>query len=221
MHRVEIPSWARERGRLTNHFASIDCSRTALIAVDMQNAFTLPGQVFGNPHACDIIPNVNRLAALVRLAGGRVVWTRQTLSRIAPYAYPEWQFDERVPKVKEAVASLSAGAFGHALNEIMNVCAGDEIIDKHRYSAFLPNSSDLDTRLRAQGVDTLIIAGTLTNCCCDSSARDANMLGYKILFASDATAAVTDEEHNAALLNLCLMFADVRTTAEIADLLLL
>jgi ureidoacrylate peracid hydrolase len=81
----------------------------------------------------------------------------------------------------QAVASLSAGAFGHALNETMNVCAADEIIDKHRYSAFLPNSSDPDTWLRAQGVDTLIIAGTLTNCCCDSSARDANMLGYKIL----------------------------------------
>jgi len=53
----------------------------------------------------------------------------------------------------------------------------------------------------------LIITGTLTNVCCESSARDAYMLGYKVLFASDATAAVSDAEHNAALTNLRLNFA--------------
>jgi len=68
-------------------------------------------------------------------------------------------------------------------------------------------------------VDTLVIAGTLTNCCCESSARDAFMLGYRVLFAADATAAVSDEEHNAALLNLAVMFADVRRTDDIVALL--
>ena len=70
-----------------------------------------------------------------------------------------------------------------------------------------------------RGIDTLNVTGTLTNCCCDSAARDANMLGYKGLFVSDATAAVTDEEHNAALLNLVLMFADVRSTADVLGLI--
>jgi len=47
------------------------------------------------------------------------------------------------------------------------------------------------------------VTGTLTNCCCESTARDAIALDYQVLFASDATAALTDEEHNASLLNLC------------------
>ena len=65
----------------------------------------------------------------------------------------------------------------------------------------------------------LVIAGTLTNCCCDSTARDGNMLGYKIVFLSDATATRTDEEHNAALLTIRLNFGDVRTTDELPGMI--
>ena len=46
------------------------------------------------------------------------------------------------------------------------------------------------------------------------------MLGYKIVFLSDATAARTDAEHNAALLNVRLSFGDVRRTAELGALLI-
>ncbi len=101
----------------------------------------------------------------------------------------------------------------------MQVGTADRVLNKYRYSAFARHSFGLDGILQEQGIDTLIIAGTLTNCCCESTARDANMLGYKVLFLSDATAAVTDEEHNAALLNLQIMFADVRTTDEVLRLL--
>jgi len=219
MHQVRIPLWALERGRLMNYFADIDRVRTALIAMDMQNAFTVAGQVFANPHACDIIPNVNRLAAATRAAAGTVFWTRQTISDQAPYAYPAWQFDARIPMVKKAMAALREGADGHRLHEAMQVQPEDLVVNKFRYSAFIANASELHELLQRRGIDTLIIAGTLTNVCCESSARDANMLGYKILFASDATAAVTDEEHNAALLNLCLNFADVRPTEALLSLL--
>jgi ureidoacrylate peracid hydrolase len=85
-------------------------------------------------------------------------------------------------------------------------------MNKYRYSAFIRDSSDIETRLAALGVDTLIVTGTVTNVCCESTARDAYMLGYRVLFASDATAAKTDAEHNAALLNLRLNFADVKST---------
>ena len=65
----------------------------------------------------------------------------------------------------------------------------------------------------------LIFVGTLTNICIESTARDANMLGYKVIVVSDACAAKTDAEHNAALLNLRIGFADVKDTATICDLL--
>lgn len=219
MHAIQLPQWTTDRGRTTNHFERLDMARTALLGIDMQNAFMTPGEVFANPHACDIVPNLNRLAAAVRAAGGLVAWTRQTISEQAPWAYPSWQFDQRNPFIAAAKAALTAGAFGHALRSDLDLHADDWVLNKHRYSAFIQNSSELHERLQARGVDTLIITGTLSNCCCDSSARDANMLGYKIVFSSDATAAVTDEEHNAALLNLQIMFADVRSTAEILTLI--
>jgi nicotinamidase-related amidase len=101
----------------------------------------------------------------------------------------------------------------------MDVQPGDLEIDKYRYGAFMCPAGGLKAALEAHPeIDTLVIAGTLTNCCCDSTARDGNMLGYKVVFLSDATATRTDEEHNAALLTLCLNFADVRTTAELAGM---
>jgi nicotinamidase-related amidase len=213
MHRIDLPDWAIERGRRMNYFDRIDPKHTALVAIDLQNAFTREGEVFGNAHARDIIPNVNRLAAALREAGGRVVWTRQT-SVSAPLG-----LDESVPFVRRAMQALTDGADGHRLNADADVRDGDIILNKLRYSAFIQGSSDIDARLRTLGVDTLIVAGTLTNVCCESSVRDAYMLDYRVLFAADATAAVTDEEHSAALLNLCLNFADVRTTEALLRLI--
>ena len=69
-------------------------------------------------------------------------------------------------------------------------------------------------RLRSAGIDTLIITGTLTNCCCESTARDAMQRDYKVIFVSDGNATQTDAEHNATLVNMVTLFADVMTTDE-------
>ena len=65
----------------------------------------------------------------------------------------------------------------------------------------------------------MIITGTATNVCCESTARDAFMLNYRTLVVSDANATVSDEAHNASLNALFVRFADVLTTDEIVDLL--
>ncbi len=90
-------------------------------------------------------------------------------------------------------------------------------IDKTRFGAFVPGASDLHETLQARGIDTLIITGTLSNCCCESTARDAMQMNYKLIFVSDANAAVTDAAHNATLDNMCMLFADVRPTDEVLD----
>ena len=215
MHQIDLPDWAVERGRHMNSFSRIDPARTALLVIDMQKAFMLPGEVFGNEHACDILPNVNRLARAMRDAGGHVIWTRQTATRVPPYAYPEWHYDANDPYVRRALESLSDGDPRHGLHDAADVAPGDVVMNKYRYSAFIRDSSDIESRLAALGADMLIITGTLTNVCCESSARDAYMLGYRVLFASDANAARTDVEHNAALLNVRLNFADVKSTDEL------
>jgi nicotinamidase-related amidase len=121
--------------------------------------------------------------------------------------------------VRAAVDAMIAGAPSHAIHSAMDVRDGDLVLDKYRYSAFMCPAGALQRTLEGLDVDTLVIAGTLTNCCCESTARDGNMLGYKIVFLADATSTNTDEEHNAALLNIRLLFGDVRRTADLAAMI--
>jgi ureidoacrylate peracid hydrolase len=69
--------------------------------------------------------------------------------------------------------------------------------------------------LQERGIDTLIITGTATNVCCESTARDAMQMNYKVIFVSDGNAAMTDAEHNATLNNMLNLFADVMSTEEV------
>jgi nicotinamidase-related amidase len=220
MHKIHLPDWAVARGRNMNHFPTIDPTRTALVVIDMQNVFMELDEVFGNQNVLDIVPTVNRAVRTLRDAGAEVIWTRQTVSEEPTLAMPSWQYDMSIPTVRRAVETMVAGTPSHALHAAMDVADRDIVLDKYRYGAFMCPSGGLKAALDAlPDIDTLVIAGTLTNCCCDSTARDGNMLGYKVVFLSDATATRTDEEHNAALLTLCLNFADVRATDELSGMI--
>lgn len=219
MHELHLPDWAVERGRYLNSFDRIDPVRTALVAVDMQRAFMASGEIFANPNAVAIIPAVNRLAAAMRKAGGRVIWTRQTVAVEAPLAMAPWQYDPSDPTVDAAIKAMQPGAAGHDLHPAMRVEAADLVLDKYRYSAFACPLGGLEAVLGERGIEMLLIAGTLTNVCCESTARDAYMRGYKVIFLEDATAAATDDEHNAALLNLRINFADVKSTQTVISML--
>jgi ureidoacrylate peracid hydrolase len=203
------------RGRALNDFPALEAGRTALVNIDMQAAFVAEGEIYGNPHARDIVANVNALTRAIRAAGAPVIWTRQTHAAAGPLAPPDWQYDESRQGVAEGVAALTASASGHALYGEMDVAPSDIVLDKHRYGAFSCPARALPEALSRLGARMLIVTGTLTNCCCESTAREANMAGYKVIVVSDATAAVTDAEHNAALLNLRINFADVRRTREV------
>jgi nicotinamidase-related amidase len=212
VHRIRLPRWAVERGAALNDFVSLEAGRTALVNIDMQNAFLAEGEIYANRHARDIVPRVNALTRAMRAAGAPVIWTRQTHTFEGACAPAEWQYDENRPGVAEGVAALQAGAEGHELCPAMDVVEGDVVVDKHRYGAFSCPAGALRRTLERLGIRMIVITGTLTNCCCESTAREANMAGYKVIVVSDATAAVTDAEQNAALLNLRLNFADVRRT---------
>jgi nicotinamidase-related amidase len=97
--------------------------------------------------------------------------------------------------------------------------AADLSIEKSLFSAFFPGSSALPSLLDDRGIDTVLITGTVTNICCESSARDAAALGLRVVMVADANAARRDADHNAALHNVYRSFGDVRPTAEVLDLL--
>jgi isochorismate hydrolase len=96
-----------------------------------------------------------------------------------------------------------------------DIRAEDTCLTKTRYSAFIHGSSDVERLLRERDLDTVLIAGTATNICCESTARDAMMLNFKTIIVADGLAAASDEEHNASLSALYGQFADVQTVDEV------
>jgi len=87
-------------------------------------------------------------------------------------------------------------------------------VKKIKFSAFIATSSDIDARLKNLRVESVLIAGTATNVCCESSARDAMLLDYRVIMLSDGNAAKTDEEHAATLNSFAMFFGDVMSTDE-------
>ena len=77
----------------------------------------------------------------------------------------------------------------------------------------------LEGSLDPRGIDTLLIAGTVTNICCESSARDATELGYKVILISDALAGHAHGLHEATLATFYRIFGDVRPSHEVIGLL--
>jgi ureidoacrylate peracid hydrolase len=98
--------------------------------------------------------------------------------------------------------------------EELHVEPGDVTLVKNRYSALAHGASPLERVLRNLGVDTVLVAGTKTNVCCDSTARDAMMLDFKSVLLADCCAALSDDEHLAALETFIQQFGDVMTADE-------
>jgi ureidoacrylate peracid hydrolase len=122
------------------------------------------------------------------------------------------------PETREVqLKNLAPGSRGHDLYPALDVKPEDEVVNKSRFSAFVQGSSDLPQRLTAQGYDTVLITGTVTNVCCESSARDAMMLNFRTVMVSDANAARSDDEHNATLAIFYAIFGDVMETSYLIE----
>jgi ureidoacrylate peracid hydrolase len=220
MHNVKIPQAAidrvlRRRAKL-HVFDDLDPERTAHIVVDLQNGFMAPGQPAEVPAARDVVSNVNRISTAVRAVGGQNVFIQNTIDAAAKREWSNWfAYMSGERRANEMDQAFAEGSYGHRLWPTLDVLPVDLKVNKNRFGAFVEGSSNLHALLQERGTDTLIITGTATNVCCESTARDAMMMNYKVIFVSDATATFTDEEHNATLGNMLAMFADVMSTDEV------
>jgi ureidoacrylate peracid hydrolase len=224
MHNVHLPQniidrLIMKRGKV-EIFDSLDPARTALVVIDMQNAFVAEGAALEVPAARGIVHNINELAAASRETGAAVVWVRITLAASGPNAFPVYHQNFFSPeKAAKHQAALAEGSDSNALYPELDVQAKDTIIDKNRFSAMIDGSSDLEKILRDRGIDTVIITGTLSNICCEATARDAMMLGFKVVFVSDGNAALSDDEHLASMVTIAQGYGDVRTCDETISIL--
>lgn len=207
---------ARIRGEL-RLYTDLQPRETAFVVIDMQNAFVAPGGIIEVPASREIIPVINRMAAECRELGVPVIWIRSH----HPKGGSDWRhfFDHFVrPERREAAAAaLSDDAPSSRFHPDMDIRDDDYIVFKNRYSCLIPGASSLERLLRSLGCDTLLLAGTKTNICVESTARDAMMLDFRVVVLSDATAALTDEEHQASLDVLVQEFADILVTGEVVE----
>ena len=168
----------------------------ALLVIDMQQYFL--------PIASPIVGNVLSVIEACRSKGIRVIFTRHGHRDISRNGgmLAKWWGD-----------CIEYGSRKWELIKGLSIQDTDRILDKNRYSAFF--GTDLDKSLRFRKIDELIVTGVMTNCCCETTARDGFIRDYRIFFVSDATATVDEELHVASMKNLAYGFAHILSTEEL------
>ena len=204
-----------KRGRL-EVFEHFDPVETALVVIDMQNFYVTEVAT-----ARAIVPNINRLATELRRCGGTVAWVCMTAGKDGRSLWSVYHDNFFTPeKAARHRDQLSEGAPGHALYGALESQPTDLFVWKTRFSPFVSGSSNLESMLRARRIRNLIVVGTATNMCCESAARDAMMLDYRVIMVADACAARFEEDHLAGLTSFYQSFGDVRLTGDVVDRLL-
>jgi len=204
LHKIEIAQQAidismRRRSQV-QPFAEIEPKKTALLVVDMQTGFVAPGAVAEIPMAREIVPNINRLATALRQAGGTIVWI---ISTYGPGAERDWTTFFNFIITGEASErfrlAFQEGKPEHELWRGLDRRPDDLVVSKNRLTPFADPAQALERLLRKRGVDMALVVGTVTNVCCECTARDAAMRNFKTIMISDANASRNDAEHNATL----------------------
>ena len=210
--RIEEREYARQeerRGR-RHAFEVLQPLRTALVVIDM-----VPFFVAGSSYCRGIVPNIRGIAAALRAAGGTVAW-------VVPAAPDRMVVSEELFGPEAAAMFRRSGGDGPVagrLWEEFEVHPDDLLAEKTAFSAFFPGHCSLTSLLDARDIATVLITGTVTNVCCESSARDASTLGYRVIMVADANAAVRDQDHNATLHTIYRSYGDVRPTAEVISMI--
>jgi nicotinamidase-related amidase len=187
--------------------------RTALVNVDMQNCF-VEGSPIAAPDGLAVLERINRVAAACRRAGILVIHTSNVFRADGSNLGVLAEFD---PIVKTGI--LNKGSAAAALHQNLVVDIRDILLDKPRFGAF--HGTDLELILRSRGIDTLVITGIATNVCCETTAREAAVRDFRVLFLSDGTATFSIGDLSAAALQkatcatLGRVFAQVLTVDEI------
>eukprot|EP00252_Welwitschia_mirabilis_P025377 TRINITY_DN7892_c0_g1_i1.p1 TRINITY_DN7892_c0_g1~~TRINITY_DN7892_c0_g1_i1.p1 ORF type:complete len:219 (-),score=-0.20 TRINITY_DN7892_c0_g1_i1:215-871(-) len=164
-----------------------EAEKAALLVIDMQEYF--------RAMATPILANAGRTIELCRARNIPVVYTRHAHKDPSDYGMlGEWWGDVIRDRTPEA----------EIMPDVLQK-PSDKVIHKHTYSGFF--KTDLEKYLRERGKTEVIVTGVMTNLCCETTAREAFLRGFRVFFSTDATATSSPDLHDATLKNLAYGFA--------------
>ena len=205
----------KRRGRF-HLFDSFDPAKCALVVIDMQNAFCKPGAPAEVPASRGTTGTINKLAQELRSRGGDVIWIVSEFH--CNGGKSEWEnfFSHMVAgEVRERTMQYMApGQEGGKLWHELEVDEDDIHLVKNRYGCLSPGASKLERVLRSRAIETLLIAGTKTNICCETAARSAFDMDFNVVLIEDCCSTLSDREHQATLESIIQQFGDVMTGQE-------
>jgi ureidoacrylate peracid hydrolase len=205
---------------LTTLNQKVDPKHTALIVVDALNDFCAEGGAMhreGRDLALvhKMMPRLEKLVDSAREAGVKLVWI-QCAYNTGPNHYLSEVWLEQCKRVRNgAYVQYGVCEPGQWNQDFYSTrpLPNEVIVTKHRYGAF--ENTDLDLVLRSGGIRSVIITGVATNVCCETTARQAFMKDYYVVFSSDCTATFSQAQHDATLFNIEQFFGQVATSDEI------
>jgi ureidoacrylate peracid hydrolase len=188
----------------------------ALLLIDIQNDFCAEGGAMHREGrdvslVQSMIPRLERLLASARAAGVHVIWIRNVYNT-EPNHYLSEVWLEQAKRRRNGcyieVPVCEADAWNGDYYQI-RPSSDEAIVTKHRYGAF--EGTDLDLVLRSKGVRTVIMTGVATNVCVETTARQAFLRDYYVVFTSDCTATFSEAQHQATLWTIDQFFGEVVT----------
>ena len=158
----------------------LTATRTALLVIDAQREYFDEDGALYTPHAAEILDNLQRLVTAARASGTAVIFIQHVMAADGSDAGRMGDFDE------DGDASFVAGTKGVEIIPELAPQAGEAVVTKNRYSAFV--GTRLESILKTAGIDTLIVTGLMTQYCSVTTTRHGHDLDYRMVFVADANA---------------------------------
>jgi ureidoacrylate peracid hydrolase len=197
-------------------------SATALVVVDVQNDFCSPGGVMDTEGAnltpvTAMLPDLRRLLAAARAAGVFVVHVRNAYStpdnRYLSQSFLDVATRRLAGRALISVPMCVPGSWGADHAPGVGPEGDEPVVEKHRYSGF--HQTDLELLLRSRHIRTVIPCGVATNVCVESTARDAFMRDFHVVFPADASATYYQAAHEATLSTIGMHFGEITSVEEL------
>lgn len=190
----------------------------ALLVVDMQNDFVRAGAPLEVPDARATVAPILRLRAAFEERGRPVVYTRflaRETDNLLWLWSPQCQEGDRAcwPGHRRHYRDAPGDLACEAVIDELAPARDAYVVDKYGYGAF--HETDLDHHLRALGVESLVVTGTVTQICVEETAREAFHHGYRTTVVRDAVSSFAPALHEATLVNFAMKFGWVADSAEV------